>query len=164
MLCERSKIPLDILSKKSSEYIYHTRALEHLPTNIAVPSTIPIPLTASGRTNILEPTVFPVTNREADNTFVMASILLGSLRLDNKEDASSSVSILPSVATDRDVICDDLSYFCIEDDRRVRRVVPEEVLARSSSIIELAVFISRTTKGGTKVLLFLVVYCRVDLP
>ena len=139
--------------------------MEHLPTNIAVPSTIPIPLTASGRTNILEPTVFPVTNREADNTFVMASILLGSLRLDNKEDASSSVSILPSVATDRDVICCDfLSYFCIEDDRRVRRVVLEEVLARSSSIIELAVFISRTTKGGTKVLLFPVVYCSVDLP
>ena len=139
--------------------------MEHLPTNIAVPSTIPIPLTASGRTNILEPTVFPVTNREADNTFVMASILLGSLRLDNKY-ASSSVSIVPSVATDRDVICccDDLSYFCIEDDRRLRRVVPEEVLARSSSIIELAVFISRTTKGGTKVLLFLAVYCSVDLP
>mmetsp|Transcript_7000 Transcript_7000/g.11232 ORF Transcript_7000/g.11232 Transcript_7000/m.11232 type:complete len:87 (+) Transcript_7000:1148-1408(+) len=79
------------------------------PKNKLLPQTIPSPATASGRTNMLDPTVFPVINRDADNTLVMASILslpmLGIFSCGNME-ARSALSGKPSsVDKYKDVMC-----------------------------------------------------------
>ncbi len=79
------------------------------PKNIAVPHIIPTPSTASGRVNMLGPTVFDVTKSDADNTLVTASTS-SPLPNDISETASNhdvrrSVPS-PRVATDRKVFRD----------------------------------------------------------
>ena len=112
----------------------------HSPKNMAEPQIIPTPPTASGRTNILEPTVFPVMSSAADDTLVMASISTLLFNCGNSEARSASLGKLStpsSVATDSEVIfalslelygicCDTDSYrrsLSIEEDDFISRTV-----------------------------------------
>jgi hypothetical protein len=100
------------------------------PKKIADPHASPTPLTASGRTNMLDPTVLPVTRSDADNTGMTSSIrrlpplatttTTGRFMFDINESTTFSAAPRPSgkllpdsddpsrVATDRDVLLCDL--------------------------------------------------------
>lgn len=101
-----------------------TNSTADAPRKMVEPQTIPTPPTASGNTNILEPTVLPVTNSEADSTFAIASMLspLGRFKRGNNDDAIPSLSSRDAtdsrVDAERDVLLRSavaLSFSDLED-------------------------------------------------
>ena len=133
----------------------HMICTYYLPMNMAVPWLNPTPPTASGRTNMLGPTVFPVTNKEADNTLVTEARLGVSGIIESSIAEYFSASL--SVAIDRDVICDFLlSYWfccCIDFDLLFLDDTRSSILS-----IVLVDFIDNE-EGVNVIILFLFVYC-----